>query len=80
MEDLNKITRHHRRPKSQGLNNEPENISYIKLKHHKAWHLIFADMTPEEIAEEINKKYLDPAFRMVVKPTGYKHPNERRKK
>lgn len=78
MEDPNQITRHHRKPRSlfpKGkANNEPENISRIKLKHHKSWHILFADMTAEQIAEEINKQYLDPEFKFVVKKTGYQHP------
>ena len=79
MEDPNKITRHHRRPRSLGLNNEPENISYIKFKKHQAWHMLFGDMSAHQIAEEINKLYLDPAYKFKIKETNYKHP-ERRKK
>lgn len=76
--DKNQITRHHRKPRSlfpKGkVNNQPENISHIKAKFHESWHMLFADMTAHEIAEEINKKYLDPEFRFVVKKTGYQHP------
>jgi hypothetical protein len=75
----NQLTRHHRKPRSLGGGHQPENISKIKFKFHEAWHLLFGDATPEEIAEEINKKYLDPEFRFAVKRTGYQHP-ERRKK
>jgi hypothetical protein len=78
MEDLNRITRHHRKPRSlfpKGkVNNNPENISHIKLKHHSAWHILFSSMTAQEIAEEINKYYLDPEFKFKVKRTGYQHP------
>lgn len=75
--DKNQLTKHHRKPRSlfQGkVNNEPENISKIKIKFHEAWHKLFNDMTAQEIAEEINNKYLDPEFKFVVKRTGYQHP------
>lgn len=78
-DDRNKITRHHRKPRSLGGGNEPENISHIKFKFHEAWHLLFGDKPAKEIAEEINKYYLDPEFKFVTKRTGYQHP-ERRKK
>jgi hypothetical protein len=73
-EELNKPTRHHRKPRSLGGTNCPENISRIKHKKHLAWHCLFGDMTAQEIAEEINKHYLDPAFIFKVKHSGYQHP------
>lgn len=78
-EEGNRLTRHHRKPKSLGGGSEPENISHIKCKKHVSWHILFGDMSAEEIAEEINKFYLDPEFKFVLKRTGYQHP-ERRKK
>lgn len=76
--DRNENTRHHRKPRAlfpKGeINNLPENITILKRKHHEAWHLLFNNMTAQQIAEEINNKYLDPAYKFKVKKTGYQHP------
>lgn len=78
-EEGNKPTRHHRKPKSIGGCNEPENISVIRLKKHVAWHILFGDMCAKQIAEEINKYYLDPSFKFVARGTGYVHPRKGKK-
>jgi hypothetical protein len=79
-DELNQITRHHRKPKSKGGGNHSENISRIKMKHHIAWHVLVGDKDPEEIAELINEFYLDPEYKFVVKRTNYTHPKRKEKK
>lgn len=61
-----RFTRHHRRPTSIGGTDEDYNISMIPEKHHQAWHTLFGNMTPFQIAEEINAKYLDMKYVLEV--------------
>lgn len=65
---MQKLTRHHRKPKSQGGTGTRENISRIPDKKHRAWHILFRDMPPERIAAEINNIYLDPDFQFIAAP------------
>lgn len=60
-------TKHHRKPQAQGGGDEDSNISFVRENKHRAWHLLFSgDMTPEDIAREINEVWLDPDFKLVV--------------
>lgn len=59
-------TKHHRKCVKNGGQNDPRNISLIPSKHHEAYHLIFGHMTPEKLASELNRKYIDPDYRMVA--------------
>lgn len=64
---MRKLTRHHRKPRSQGGTGARENISRISEKHHRAWHILFpGNWTPERIAREINERYIDPAFKFTL--------------
>jgi len=60
--DLERLSRHHRKPASLGGKNTHENISIVSVVAHRAWHTLFNNMTPIEIAREINANWLDPAF------------------
>jgi hypothetical protein len=57
---------HHRKPRSIGGKNDPRNVILLPHVKHEAWHLLFANHTAEQIAEEINRLYLDPAFRFIA--------------
>jgi len=57
---------HHRKPKSQGGGKEPRNLSTVPVKKHRAWHLLFRNCKPEEIARIINATWLDPDFKLTV--------------
>ena len=59
---------HHRRPQALGGQSNPENISIVPIKKHRAWHILFRNHPPEVIAEIINKTWLDPEFELVVIP------------
>ena len=61
--------KHHRRPRVLGGSNETRNISLVTGFKHRAWHTLFHVMTPYEIADEINKVWLDPDFKFIVKPS-----------
>lgn len=65
--DPNQITTHHRKPKRHKGIDDYRNISHIPRYSHQAWHTLFATMHPEEIAEHINKLYLDPNYFFVCK-------------
>ncbi len=57
---------HHRKPRSRGGSEEDSNISIVDERQHKAWHLLFRNMTPSQIADKINGHYLDPEFKFTV--------------
>jgi hypothetical protein len=60
------MTRHHRKPKSLGGGMNKRNISLLPNKQHIAWHILFRNAPPEQIVDEINQKYLDPDYRLVL--------------
>lgn len=59
---------HHRKPRPHGGKTTPENISIVSIKDHEAWHKLFRNYPPKQIAEIINKKWLDPEFQFMVVP------------
>jgi hypothetical protein len=61
-------SQHHRKPRSLGGGNEERNISELPRSRHAAWHIIAFNWCPERIAEEINRRYLDPDFAFVAVP------------
>jgi len=63
-------TKHHRKPKSKGGNGKPKNISYVCAEQHKAWHRLFGNMTPHEIADVINQVWIDQDYVFLVKRVG----------
>lgn len=58
---------HHRKPRSAGQSTDPRNVILLPRAKHEAWHTLFFNFTPEEIAEEINNFYLDRDFEMVAR-------------
>ena len=70
-------TRHHLKMKSHGGHNNRENIIYVDDRLHKAFHLLFRNMTCEEIAFELNQHWIDKKWTMVAVPTDIKVGNER---
>ena len=65
-----RYTTHHRKPRSIGGTSDPRNLVRISEKKHAAWHLLFRNLEPDEIAYQINRFYLDPDFEFVVRETG----------
>jgi len=57
---------HHRKCRSNGGDNSQRNLSCVNGKAHQAWHMLFRNWKAEQIAEEINKVWLDPDFRFLV--------------
>lgn len=62
----NKKTVHYRKPVSTGGTNDPENLSYVKDKHHQAYHLLFANYNPYQVAKILNDKWIDPNYQLIV--------------
>jgi len=58
---------HHKKCRSNGGESTKENLSHVPVHLHQAWHNLFSNMTPQEIAKVINRDWLDPAFEFVVK-------------
>lgn len=58
---------HHRKPKKLGGTNHKKNISMVNSFLHRAWSVLFGNLTAQEIAREINKTWLDPEFKFIVK-------------
>ncbi len=55
----NPLTKHHITPKSKGGKNFG-NIKYIPKSEHRAYHHIFANLTPEEIIIYLNEQWFTP--------------------
>lgn len=49
-------TTHHLKPTSRGGTNNKRNKMEVPLLRHNAWHLLFQNLTPEEIKELIKNK------------------------
>jgi len=63
--DKHNTTTHHRKPRSLGGKSEPRNLSELIKDHHVAWHCLFHNWTPEQIAHAINTYFLDPDYEFV---------------
>jgi len=59
-------SRHHRRPKVRGGTLEKSNVSIVTKKAHRAYHLLFGVMTPQQVAEELNRKWIGPQWELVA--------------
>lgn len=56
-EDNLNLTRHHIIPTSRGGGSDPINILWIKSNYHRAWHLLFGNMTSEEAVSHIKRNW-----------------------
>ena len=57
---------HHRKPRSLGGLYSPRNISRVSAKKHAAYHLLFANSTPQQIAQILNETWVDPDYEFFV--------------
>lgn len=58
---------HHRHPRSLGGDSRRVNISLVAEEAHRAWHRLFQNYPPEEIARIINETWLDYRYTFVVR-------------
>ena len=61
---------HHRKPRSIGGTNENRNLIELRRGKHASWHNLFQNWSVERIAYEINLRYLDPDYELLVKKKG----------
>ena len=68
---------HHKKPRSLGGGTNARNCIRLLADYHHAWHRLFFNWTPEQIAHAINNYYLDPDYEMIcVKKGTFPHnPN-----
>lgn len=67
-----KQSNHHRVPRVQGgTRRSPKgNIQKVDSKKHEAWHTLFPGyMTAHQIVEELNKYWIDPRYKVTIRPT-----------
>lgn len=64
---MNKENKHHRKPRSIGGTDLERNLSYVPVKHHRAWHNIFGNMSAPQIAIKLGKIYPDYFFLAIPK-------------
>jgi hypothetical protein len=57
---------HHRLPRSAGGRNTKDNMVRVPQALHRAWHLLFRNWLPPQIADELNKTWISKQWRMVA--------------
>jgi hypothetical protein len=55
-------SKHHRRAKINGGDNSDRNLVLVPDKLHRAFHLLFQTMTPEQIAQALTERWVDPDY------------------
>ena len=60
---------HHRLPKSRNGGNDTNNLVQVNVTKHRAWHTLFQNYSPEQIAEIINATWIPTNCKMVVRRT-----------
>ena len=60
------IDKHHRLPRSKGGSNQNKNISLVRKDLHVAYHKLFGNMSVEEIADLLNRVWIDPSYKLVA--------------
>lgn len=60
------LTRHHRKPRSKQGTNDDRNISLVFWKKHEAYHLLFGNKSPEEVAKILTETWIDPDFVLLA--------------
>jgi len=70
--------RHHRRPKSRGGTTKNGNIVKVTGKYHRAYHLLFGNLLPPEVAKILTDVWIDPDYYMVAIKRKKKQPDARR--
>ena len=57
---------HHKLPRSQGGKNTKDNLVRVPQALHRAFHLLFRNWLPPDIADELNKTWIHKHWRMVA--------------
>ena len=64
---------HHRVPRSRGGRDTPENTILVERRYHLAYHMLFQNMLPNEVARLLNDVYIDPDVALVAVPRPLLH-------
>ena len=56
-DDPNSLSKHHRKLQSHGGGNSKRNISYVPLWQHRAWHVLYKDLKPQDIITTFSQDY-----------------------
>ena len=59
--------KHHRMPKSLGGSDEDSNISSVTIVKHQAYHLLFSNGTPYDIASILNNIWIPSNYELIVR-------------
>ena len=59
--------KHHRNPKSLGGDDTDRNISSVAQHYHRAYHLLFSNGTPYDVASILNAVWISPDYELVVR-------------
>jgi len=62
---MQEMSRHHRKMKCHGGKTSRRNVIKIKDNLHRAWHVLFGNMLPADIARLITTIYLDPDYEFI---------------
>lgn len=72
------MERHHRKPRSRGGNNSVTNTIVIRQSEHRAYHALFGNMLPNELAAMLTDTFIDPDYYLVAVPRKRKRAKKRR--
>jgi len=63
-----KFDNHHRLPRSRGGTDfyPKDNLIRVNKYRHANWHRLWADMSLEEIVEEMNRLWIDPRYELKI--------------
>ena len=61
-----KMSWHHRKPRSRGGTDESFNLSEVSVIKHRAFHTLFSNESPQEIARILNNDWLDTGWKFIV--------------
>ena len=67
MQGKHSLTKHHRKMRCRGGDDSNDNISMVEEQHHRAFHLLFGNGTPEQIAKKLNDIWLPKDCPVFVK-------------
>lgn len=62
-----RYSKHHRimRSHKKGVKDR-RNVVVVRADHHQAFHLLFRNSYPHQIAEILNKTWIDPNYQFIV--------------
>ncbi len=64
------VDTHHRKPRSiGGVDHYPNTVS-VRRSHHRAWHIVFGNMSAQKIVAYLNAKWIDPDYEVVLVKKG----------